>query len=68
VPQLTGRELIVRWLRDEIAKATVADLHRAAQFLEFAREVRKGNRQKRGRSRQAQRDSWRRHVDDPLRW
>lgn len=66
--QLTGRQLVINWLRDEITKASVGDLHRAAQFLEFAREVRRGSKRQRAQSRQAQRDSWRKYVDDPLRW
>lgn len=41
------REVEIRRLRRAIAMATAGELHRAAQFLEFAREVRKGKRQQR---------------------
>jgi hypothetical protein len=64
----TGREIMVAWLRDEMAKATTADLQRAAEFLEFAREVRKGCSKQRAASRRAASSSWRRYVDSPVRW
>lgn len=59
---------MVRWLNDEIRLATTADLQRAAAFLEFARQVRRGADKQRGRARQAQADAWRKHVDMPARW
>lgn len=64
----TGRELMVTWLRDEIRQASVGDLMRAAQFLEFARLVRKGCKDKRKGARKAQSSSWRKYVDEPVRW
>lgn len=64
----TGREIITAWLKDEMRQATVADLHRAAQFLEFAREVRGGSKRNRRNARTAQRGSWRKYVDPPARW
>lgn len=65
---LTGRQLVVAWLHDEIRQASTADLQRAAQFLEWARQVRKGCAKQRGLSRKAQADGWRKHVDAPARW
>ena len=61
---------MVDWLRQEMRLATVADLQRAAQFLEFAREVRKGCDKQRAKARrvQSQSQSWRKHVDPTLRW
>lgn len=64
----TGRELMVAWLRDEIRQATVADLQRAAAFLEFARGVRKGCTEQRRRGRRAQSNAWRRYEDRAMRW
>lgn len=59
---------MVAWLKDEMRRATVADLQRAASFLQFAREVRHGSHKQRTRARQMQRDGWRKYVDDPLMW
>lgn len=64
----TGRELMVAWLRDEMRQATVADLQRAAAFLEFAREVRRGCAKQRSNARRQQSNSWRKYVDPALRW
>lgn len=64
----TGREIITAWLKDEMRQATVADLHRAAQFLEFAREVRAGSKLSRRNARKAQRSSWQKFADMPARW
>jgi len=52
----------------EIANATTADLQRAASFLQFARDVRKGCTKQRGRSRRAQSNAWRKNVDDSIAW
>lgn len=59
---------MVAWLRDEMRLATVADLQRAASFLQFAREVRRGSTKKRTLARQMQQNGWRKHVDSPLMW
>jgi len=64
----SGRELMVAWLRDEIRLATVADLQRAAAFLEFARQTRGECATKRRGARTAQSSAWRRHLDADLRW
>lgn len=64
----TGRQLIMAWLTDEIKGATTADLQRAAEFLAFARDVRKGCSKQRKRSRAAQGQAWRKYVDEPARW
>jgi hypothetical protein len=55
---LTGRQLVVAWLQDEMRQATVADMQRAAELLEFARLVRQGCRDQRRRSRAG----WRKFV------
>lgn len=59
---------MVAWLQEEIRQASVADLQRAAAFLEFARQVRKGCAKQRSAARRAQSESWRKHVDSNLRW
>lgn len=64
----TGRELMVAWLRDEMRQATVADLQRAAAFLEFARQVRRGCAKQRGSARRHQSNAWRKYVDPAMRW
>lgn len=50
---------MMAWLQDEMRHATVADLQRAAQLLEFAREVRQGCKEQRKRSRAG----WRKFRD-----
>jgi hypothetical protein len=65
---LTGRQLMVAWLHDEVRRATTADLQRAAAFLEFAREVRAGASKQRAGARRAQANAWRKFVDEPARW
>ncbi len=52
----------------EIRAAKTSDLHRMAAFLEFARRVRKGSKQQRSSARLAQSNSWRRDVDEDVRW
>lgn len=52
----------------EIRLAKTSDLHRMAAFLEFARRVRKGSRQQRTGARLAQSNSWRKDVDEDVRW
>lgn len=59
---------MVTWLRDEMRQATVADLQRAAAFLEFARQVRRGCAKQRGSARKLQSNAWRKYVDPALRW
>jgi len=59
---------MVDWLRQEMQLATVADLQRAAQFLEFARAVRKGCDKQRAKARRVQSQGWKKHVDPTLRW
>ncbi len=65
---LTGRQIIMRYLQYEIARATTADLQRAAEFLEGARDIRKGCRVQRNESRESQAKGWRKHVDDSIAW
>lgn len=64
----TGREIMVAWLRDEIARASTADLQRAAEFLVFAREVRSGCAKQRAASRRAASQGWRKYLDTPVTW
>ena len=64
----SGRELIRDALLEEIRRAKTADLQRALQFLEFARDVRSGKTRKRSASRKAQSESWKKEVDNPLLW
>lgn len=68
MPAKTGRQLVMEWLQMEISHATTADLQRAASFLQFARDVRKGCTKQRGRSRRAQSNAWRKDVDDSIAW
>lgn len=65
---LTGRQIIMRYLQYEIARATTADLQRAAEFLEGARDIRKGCRVQRNESRESQAKGWRKHVDESITW
>ena len=64
----TGRELVLAWLYKEIKAARTADLQRAAAFLQWAKEVRKGCSKQRGGARVAQANAWRRNVDGDVRW
>tara|TARA_A100001201_G_scaffold96244_1_gene83182 strand:+ start:704 stop:907 length:204 start_codon:yes stop_codon:yes gene_type:complete len=64
----TGREIMLDYLRYEIARATTADLQRAAEFLEGARQIRAGCRKQRNASRKSQAQGWRKHVDDSITW
>ena len=65
---LTGRQIIMRYLQYEIARATTADLQRAAEFLEGARGIRRGCTKQRRESRKSQAQGWRKHVDDSIAW
>jgi hypothetical protein len=64
----SGRQLILDRLYEEVRTATTADLQRAASFLEFARQVRRGCTKQRSNSRRSQRNSWRKGVDDSITW
>jgi hypothetical protein len=55
-------------LQYEIARASTADLLRAANFLEGAREIRRGCRKQRTKARKDQQTGWRKHVDNALLW
>lgn len=59
---------MVRYLQYEIKRATTADLQRAAEFLEGAREIRKGCTKQRRESRESQARGWRKHVDNSIVW
>ena len=59
---------MVRYLQYEIKRATTADLQRAAEFLEGAREIRKGCTKQRRESRESQARGWRKHVDNSIAW
>lgn len=51
-----------------IRRSTTADIQRAAMFLEWAYEVRKGCAKQRAGARKAQAYAWRKQVDAPARW
>jgi len=55
-------------LNDAIVQATAGELHRAAAFLEGAREIRQGKRGQRAKSRNESSASRTRKVDKPLAW
>ena len=55
-------------LNKEIRLAKTADLHRAANFLEGAREVRAGSKRQRRLARENQRGAALRKVDRPITW
>lgn len=57
---MTGRQIVMQRLGRAVARSTTADLQRAAQFLEWAAQVRRGCSQQRAASRQAQ---YRRNVE-----
>ena len=59
---------MLRYLRYEISRATTADLQRAAEFLEGARNIRAGCTKQRRESRKSQAQGWRKHVDDSINW
>ena len=64
----SGRQQMLERLYEEVRLATTADLQRAASFLEFAREVRRGCTKQRSGSRRAQRNAWRKNTDDSITW
>ena len=64
----TGREIILERLYAAMRRATTADLQRAAMFLEWAYDVRKGCKRQRMAARQAQSTAWQKNVDAPARW
>lgn len=64
----SGRQQMLERLYDEVRLATTADLQRAASFLQFAREVRRGCTKQRSSGRRAQRNAWRKGVDDSIAW
>ena len=59
---------MVEELNKEICRATTGDLHRAADFLKFARECRAGSKKQRRISREKQANAWRKDVEDPCTW
>ena len=64
----SGREIMLAWLADEIRQAKVADIQRAAMLLAGARDIRKGSRAKRTKSRKEQMQGWRKYADDSMLW
>ena len=64
----SGREIMLAWLMDEVRQAKVADIQRAAMLLAGAREIRKGSRTKRTKSRKEQMQGWRKYADDSMLW
>jgi hypothetical protein len=55
-------------LQQAIRTATTADLQRAAMFLEFAADVRRGCSKQRNSARRARHYAWTKRVDDDIRW
>ena len=64
----SARQKVMEYLNDEIRKAMTADLHRAADFLHKAREVRSGSKKQRRISRENQKAAVLRRVDRPITW
>jgi len=64
----SGRQIIMEYLNKEICQATTGDLHRAADFLKGAREVRSGCKQQRSSSRKATKQAYLKKVDNPISW
>ena len=64
----TGRQIVMRRLSEAIQRANTADLQRAAMFLEWAWDVRKGCAKQRGSARRAQSNAWQKRVDNDVRW
>lgn len=58
----------MEYLNKEITLAMTADLHRAADFLKGAREVRAGSKKQRRISRLRQKTAGQRKVDKPITW
>ncbi len=59
---------MLAWLADEVRQSKVADLQRAAMLLAGARDIRKGSRSKRTKSRKEQMSAWRKYADDSMLW
>jgi hypothetical protein len=55
-------------LQQAINRSTTADLQRAAQLLEFAYDVRNGCSRQRAGARKAQAQTWKKKVDEDIRW
>jgi len=64
----SGRQIVMEELNKEIQLAMTGDLHRAADFLKGAREIRAGSKKQRRISREAQRNAWKKDADLPARW
>ena len=64
----TGRELVMERLYAALRRSTTADIQRAAMFLEWANDVRKGCSKQRANARRAQAYAWKKDVDAPARW
>lgn len=64
----TGRELVLERLYAAIRRATAADLQRAAMFLEWAYDIRRGCDKQRSSARKAQAQAWQKKTDNPARW
>ena len=67
-PPKTGREIVLERLYQEIRLATAGEIHRAADLLKFAREVRTGCKKQRAASRRNQKDAWKKKADIPATW
>lgn len=63
----TGRQIVMQRLSAAIQRANTADLQRAAMFLEWAWDVRKGCAKQRGSARRAQSNARQKQVDGDVR-
>ena len=64
----TGRDIVLERLHAAMRRATTADLQRAAMFLEWAWDVRRGCTKQRKTARTAQAQAWQKKVDPDVRW
>ncbi len=64
----SARQIVMEELNKEIRLAMTADLHRAANFLKGAREIRAGSKKQRRISRERHATSYQRKVDRPITW
>jgi hypothetical protein len=64
----TGRDIVLERLHAAMRRATTADLQRAAMFLEWAWDVRRGCSRQRSASRNNQNQAWKKKVDPDVRW
>ena len=62
------RQKVMEKMNKAIINATTGELHRAVDFLEFAKKVRDGKKGNRSKARKESASSRIRKVDKPLSW